>query len=647
MRKIAILLLLLFSLESIAQTVYERQIKYWYLRDRLRHFIVPSNNPLDDRGSYLVIGSRNNNWPNNYWLTERASYGQQMEFYGYYIGVLATEYYLLKESGEIEEAAKTNSELLLALKAYKRRDLCEELLDPPLPNMLDGFFIRSDVPEDDLFNEDPPQNSFLVNSDLNNENSILISSDQLLDENEAIRVVNYTSNQLPDYFQYENMSQDEAVFLLEGLALTYKFGSLDAKLIALSYAHLVLNRLYGYVSPGLHFMDWNIHNAYGLPIPPGQGGAAVLLSFGYTKIARDFFGFPDFFPAAGSEVVWGALYNGIASDYNQHMIASIAAIGEGWGNLFHLTQHGIYNNTDQDGWDYYYLQLYKALWGRNWNLYNVDRIEDRLDEAPCEGPYCISLTNHPPNGWASPDKWRFPLQEQFADEEIGDIGVYTGLDYMILFNLYFINNVGDRSLYKNYVNEITDQNWPSEGQGSFTNPHIIDVFRSISSADYLKNYPEPADVLYHAGVNIKLLPGFKVESHAHFKAKITPMDYCATPPANRGLQYYPPIQCDNNLFPQTFISSDKIKHSSKNHYYSKSEIKNCKIYPNPSKGIFTVSNPNTIDQFEVYSSYGELIKKENIKDKTFTFDLSSCSSGIYTLILFSKDQTIVKKLVKK
>ncbi len=133
---------------SFSQNSYERQIKYWYLRDRLRHFIVPSDDPINNDGTYLVLTSRNRHDEDYFGFEPRGDYGQEMALYGKYLGVLATEYKLLNDNGRYIEAAETNDELLKALVAYKRIDMCEDDLDPPVTASYDGFFIRHDAPED-------------------------------------------------------------------------------------------------------------------------------------------------------------------------------------------------------------------------------------------------------------------------------------------------------------------------------------------------------------------------------------------------------------------------------------------------------------------------------------------------------------------
>jgi len=91
--------------------------KYWYYRDRLKYFVMPGTEP----GQSIVFTHRNDNYP-----AERIAITQPRVVEGFYIGVLATEYKLLKDNGQIADANATLYELNLALDALIRMDKCED-----------------------------------------------------------------------------------------------------------------------------------------------------------------------------------------------------------------------------------------------------------------------------------------------------------------------------------------------------------------------------------------------------------------------------------------------------------------------------------------------------------------------------------------
>ena len=86
-------LLICFSLAFAIPGIYSQNthmnlLKYWYYRDRLKHFVIPGNNI----GESEVAGTRNNLL---YAPWENIDFGQHGCYFGYYLGILATEYQLL------------------------------------------------------------------------------------------------------------------------------------------------------------------------------------------------------------------------------------------------------------------------------------------------------------------------------------------------------------------------------------------------------------------------------------------------------------------------------------------------------------------------------------------------------------------------
>ena len=81
------------------------------------------------------------------------------------------------------------------------------------------------------------------------------------------------------------------------------------------------------------------------------------------------------------------------------------------------------------------------------------------------------------------------------------------------------------------------------------------------------------------------------------------------------------------------------------------ELQNVVVYPNPSKGIFTISlgnlQPETI---EVYDVMGKLIMKNNAISVTnfqTSIDLSAVAQGIYFIKISANGQNSVKRIVKE
>jgi len=176
-------ILLSFLSQVLSQDHQLNLEKYWYYRERLKNdFIYYTGDPTM-KGSHQPVECRM-----NYINVNKADYvrmGDATANLGYYIGLLAIEYRLLKDNGQ--ETDETLLELYNALQAYDRLDLNAEncfrdLPINPLPEDWNGFFIRDDMENDTVL-----QNYFNVteiNSGYDNcchqNDSNVVSQDQVI-----------------------------------------------------------------------------------------------------------------------------------------------------------------------------------------------------------------------------------------------------------------------------------------------------------------------------------------------------------------------------------------------------------------------------------------------------------------------------------
>ncbi|MCG2792334.1 MAG: YCF48-related protein [Weeksellaceae bacterium] len=70
------------------------------------------------------------------------------------------------------------------------------------------------------------------------------------------------------------------------------------------------------------------------------------------------------------------------------------------------------------------------------------------------------------------------------------------------------------------------------------------------------------------------------------------------------------------------------------------------IFPNPTNGILNISTTNKIDQYEVFSIAGQLVKKGTQVGNLSTIDISSLPKGVYILKLASKSDLKSFKIIK-
>lgn len=149
--------LLLCTGVSLAQTVDLNQEKYWKFRNSFKEKFVKIGAA---EGESLPAGMRKpmdciDNINNDGSGMGEMHWGDGMIRHGHYLTLLATEYRLLKNTGQHEQAAATLNELYYALHAIFRLDLGAEInqnlaqtLNTYYAYPLNGFYNREDVGED-------------------------------------------------------------------------------------------------------------------------------------------------------------------------------------------------------------------------------------------------------------------------------------------------------------------------------------------------------------------------------------------------------------------------------------------------------------------------------------------------------------------
>ncbi len=440
-----LLLLVCSSLEIFSQNDSVNSLKYWNYRKRLEYFVMPGT----AQGQSQVVCIRNRM---DYGATD-LNYGQHSIYFGYYLGMLATEYKLLQHSTDKNKLLQTKNELKLALMQFNNyMDRCEHLLFKGFKDTIDGFYVRKNVPCN--FLEDSLHKNYF-NKGLTSENTF----------NYSFRTFKYLLPGQPGWVNKisecdtipEVFSQDEAIGLLLGLALVYKYmpdTSMEKKM-----ARTIVGNVINYIRSSSQFygkafsLRWNIYRPNGKKVKPHEGGFSFVYAHGFMKAAAFF--------DLDNDGVWkkitrypqellfqyGQFFPGFTTD-NSSMIASLAAIGDSWratvpviGLIFKMntTRFGLKKKTSYQDWETFYLLLWNDLHDKNYSdtkLYS--KAAEQLNKAPFNGPYNYGKGNNPKgSGWSS--SYRFHLKKKVQDGiDDGILGNYNGLDYMLLHNLYCI-----------------------------------------------------------------------------------------------------------------------------------------------------------------------------------------------------------------
>jgi len=445
----AILCIAVFENAS-AQTQQTNLDKYLHYRQRLT-------------GMFLIAGEQQGmSMPASRidTIQQRMVWGDNTIGLGFYLGMLATEHYLLSNpqtftgynGGDTTALTRTENELYYALKGLRRLDETAEISFPSPCDSLglirNGFFLRDDVPAD-------------FYSGFTNITSV--KSD-------------YTSVNVYD----NEMSQDQVYHVLTGLALIKKF-------VPASLTVNGMNIREEAIEQGLLIADWvskyswTIKNpaclVSGNPKDVARGATAALFSHGLNAMVKylsDGTVNYDTLVMPSATTVWNTLNVSTNPGYNNtdniHMAMTIAAVGKGWDTA---TLPALMDLGTKNKWAAYpmiYCLLHDDTTATGFPVFR-DTLNtwsaDMLNEAPAEGPYNdypLAITH----GYGVWNRFIRARTLHYIGDATTMKNKFTGLDYMLLHNLYYA---------------LTPQKWT---------PLLNSIADDTADAFKVKVYPNPA-----------------------------------------------------------------------------------------------------------------------------------------------------------
>lgn len=399
---------------AFAQTTPANLAKYWRLRARLTT-------------EFMTVGpGQGQSQPAQERHEQQGfiKFGDTTLILGWYIGVLATEYELVRQAARFPGVDRGNpgqlnatlDELYYALLAMERLDETAEQAFPA-PCMqytaLNGFFLRDDVPAD--FHLSVPGGLTTTFSDF---------VDPVLTNKE--------------------MSQDQVYHVLIGLSLVKRLVP-DTVVVRgrplKAWAMQQAQRIGQHMSAS----TWTIKNPACGNRSVNRGEAAVGFSAG-TRQALSFT--TDGASNPGTSSLWSTAWSLLRSpsapvysdDDNLHMAMAIAAVGNGWGST---TASDLVTLSARENWVAYPL-LHSALHGNASNGFcrvpsGINSIaRTMLDELPANGePMNPGTANGPaPHQFTTNHRFTRPIEQTYVGAPNGEGLRYSGLDFLLLHNLY-------------------------------------------------------------------------------------------------------------------------------------------------------------------------------------------------------------------
>lgn len=417
-RYIALALLCTLYWNLSSQSLVTNQEKYWDYRHRaIEGFMIVG----EGQGKSLPSGRKDDRSNYIHW-------GDATINLAWYMGALATEYYLLDNNATIRteadneiSKAETLREIYFTLKTINRLDsVAEPFFDKRLTPSINGFFIRDDIPESIL--KKFPGKKYM-NSD-------------------------FTSEKISD----NEESQDQVHHLIMGLMCIYRFVpqgvtyqgmpiALEAKAVALR------------IIDWMRINKWKVVNpaeldSKGNPTKVKRGPDAYIFSEGTMRIYDEFVRGDQRKSTLKTklnpfnQLYWSTLRMGANPTYakadNMHMAMAVIATGNGFKRV---TYRKLAKRTVKDDWQVYPL-LNFALYPDNRSYRKDEEIMNRtrelLDIAPRGGPIAPTRGVEE-TGWSLNNRFMRKRDTVYGKSDYKHTAEFPGFDYMLLHNLYLIH----------------------------------------------------------------------------------------------------------------------------------------------------------------------------------------------------------------
>jgi hypothetical protein len=670
MKKAILFFLFLFISEfNFAQDELVNLQKYWHYRYRLTHYyMVVGEGP----GMSLPADIRNTN------NSGEIRWGEVPVYLGYYIGTLATEYRLLKDNNYNTD--QTLTELYYALKAAIRIDNVAENQDPwnhdPSTN---GFLIRDDVPDDFLL-----LHSGFLNQNIPQNQGITIGSGKpgIVTSMHS----DYTGNLHSNPYHPENnaISQDVVYQLLMGFALVKRYVdpgvisfddlinndmvNIDLQGMAIDEADLIVS----YIKAN-HSQHWEINDPDGHDI--NAGGNCASFAFAIARAGNYITGndYTDFFENF-DEPFWQTLQDpehllchAIGDQASAHPMALVlAAMSNSWKedhNQTNTTPDQILLNGDYEssitpcnhpdnhyGWDVFYGALWDVFHGGPRYISDLCKVRDILNSAPFDGPFYHDITDNASAGsWCATRRFFDDAPRQQSGKP-GFNGNFNGLDYMLLFNLYYLDSKEQRNATQQSSAYYVPNNNPFvSGDYPYPSPTFLNVLH-ITTSDIINAPFQPVIVnslsitnnsgptagvgalTIHGGPQGTLLTNTNVEYGAYLYIAAD----CFAPQSN---YYFDPTSYHFRMISPNSVSG------------SNNAIEEVNLFPNPSSSSITITFPPlqiSGTTIQIFNSEGKIVfEKESNSEQNVVVDISEFASGIYFVKIDDGEKAYTKKFIRQ
>ncbi len=692
-------LLLQISVNLCSQDLTANLEKYWRYRDRLVNDFMVDTSDVEQMGvnipmSAFIFSEGFGPFLDGPSVVGATKFGDANNVMGIYLGVLATELWLLKNNEQ--DYTQTLKELYYLMLAFERLDTYSESYlraaedhnmyldwniaywDPATDYQsgdINGFQLRNDGSKDfwDKYKSRFPANAQnLMSSFVNMPNHPLIanSQDNLIHNLEGIALLNSlvgTENvsNIPVTFQYSyiptylktqgimNSSETEIDFKLWAEDITRRYIDYiqndNFTIFSSSTISSVLLALLWPLSATKWYLEDPVRNEY---VALGSGVDATLAAYfshGFLGVGEKITGDDDLREFLAYSLLPESSYRNLFItlsiwDYNVHkklrkLAAFDNAIYHTWEWL-KIQRDLATTEGDGEGMAIPLEQLpleciilYRDEYDRDeFYIIGSNDYNDEIDyyNTLLDSADECGVCSYLNYSWSSTSRLIWPDQ---LGEFSGFNRIFNGLDYMLLHNLRYIAFHWQELEYV-----IAEANY---GYESVTVPG-----RVIYSESNIYN----ADVEFTASKKIILQPGFKVEN-AHFLANIEPIT-----DGNHTLDYKKLIvsQCDLPEFgAKKSLAINENSDTDMLAEISESFDVQFSIYPNPVSDVLHIINPISSETFDfvsisIFNSVGQKVFEQKLFEWQDDIEIivDDFSNGIYFLNFEQKDNRNFSKFIK-
>ncbi|MEL6628689.1 MAG: hypothetical protein AAFU33_24775 [Bacteroidota bacterium] len=355
--------------------------------------------------------------------------GESTFLLGTYIGFLGTEYLVLKRRNQ--DLRLTIQELYYAVEALNRLDLYAETYNSyDRAPALDGFFVREDIPNDfeadALYGQDQhwlPQRGYTQG-----EGSVY-GVDEVYETKET------------HCYQHTPMSQDHTIRILWGLYLAHHCLDsgiqFEGKALADGEKDLRqgLQNCFNRIITKCVRDGWTLRDPMGQEVANCQSKTGKIFTF-KNNLLDAYHQLNQMNQKRRSRPVWARFVAGVGQQtgwINTRMWLETRNLSGEQGNTWKFAH--------KYGYETYFLPYGMIVHNWKWSEQERTALKARcayyLETAPAHGPFFHSPEDFGADGWACADRTERSLKYQYLG--VGHVrGNFSGLDYLLLYNLYHL-----------------------------------------------------------------------------------------------------------------------------------------------------------------------------------------------------------------